>query len=125
VGIGHDVPRIAGCAQVAPNELVQPEPFRAGQLDSAADRRATGDIGQGGGNVIGRFGLEEEGGSGTVPSWVLESAMRPMNSKNCVARRIVLIFISCPFFLTRIAPSRMRYYAASLPRHGARIRRNP
>ena len=30
------------------------------------------------------------GGSETVPSWVLESAMRPMNSKNCVARRIVL-----------------------------------
>lgn len=43
------------------DELVQPEPFRAGQLDGAVDRRALGDIGQGGGNVIGRLGLEVQG----------------------------------------------------------------
>ena len=61
VDIGHDVPRIVGRAQEAPDELVQPEPFGAGQLDGAVDRRALGDIGQGGGNVIGRFGLEEDG----------------------------------------------------------------
>ena len=61
VDIGLDVPRVAGCAQEAPDELVQPEPFGTGQLDGAVDRRALGDIGQGRGNVIGRFGLEVAG----------------------------------------------------------------
>ena len=59
--IGHDLARIVVRAQEVPDELVQPEPFGAGQLDGAVDRRALGDIGQGGGDVIGRFGLEEDG----------------------------------------------------------------
>ena len=60
-GIGYDVPRIFAGAQVAPDELVQLEPFGPGQLDGAVDRCALGDIGQGSGDVIGRFGLEEDG----------------------------------------------------------------
>jgi hypothetical protein len=47
VDIGHDVPRIAGRAQVAPDELVQPEPFGAAQLDGAVDRPVAGDAASG------------------------------------------------------------------------------
>ena len=60
-GIGHHLPRIASLAQVASDELIEPEPLGAGQLDGAVDRRALSDAGQGGGDVIGRLGLEEDG----------------------------------------------------------------
>src|SRR5690348_6350950 len=72
--------------------------------------------------------------SGSWPSarsfWTSFDPIRPVPP-------ITTIFISFPFFPTRIAPARvgytprlpklfrMRYYAASLPRHGARIRRSP
>jgi hypothetical protein len=67
-----------------------PDPARPDAELGAVDRRALGDIGQGRRRRLRPpRAWKYRGGSETVPSWVPESEMRPMNSKNYVARRIV------------------------------------
>ena len=90
VDVGHHPARIVVRAQDAPDELVEAELLGAPQLDDAVDaarsrrcrpvrRRRRRRL---------RAGRARAAGGPSSPS-VLESAMRPMNSKNCVARRIV------------------------------------
>jgi hypothetical protein len=47
--------------QDASRELVETEPIGSGQLNGAVHRCAHGDVGQSGGDVIGRLGLHLHG----------------------------------------------------------------
>jgi hypothetical protein len=87
--IRRHVACVAARAQNAAGELVETEGFGARQLDRAVRRRAHRGDRQRGGDVLGRFWLNQHGWDPNVSPLVLESAMRPMNSKNWVARTIV------------------------------------
>ena len=89
VNVGRHLSPVVACLQDAPGELVEAERLRARELDCVVQRRADRDIGQSADDVIGRLGLNEGGRQPNGVALGARSAIRPMNSKNCVARTIV------------------------------------
>ena len=61
LGVAHDLTRVADRLQIAGDEFVERRPFRAGDLDDAVARRCERHIGDEGGNVVRRDGLEQAG----------------------------------------------------------------
>jgi hypothetical protein len=59
--VAHDLTRVADRLQVPRDNFVERRSFRAGDLDDAVSRRRERYIGNDGGNVIRRDGLEEAG----------------------------------------------------------------
>ena len=60
VDVGDDRPRVVVGAEEVPGRLVESELLGSGQLDDAVHRFGRRNLGQGGGDVIGRFGLDED-----------------------------------------------------------------
>src|SRR5262249_20913462 len=52
-------PRVPGCAQELPHEVVLTDRFGTSQIDRAVERLSEGRIGHGGGDVVRRYGLHQ------------------------------------------------------------------
>ena len=61
LGVAHHLTRVADRLQIAGDEFVERRSFRAGDLDYAVSRRRERYIGDVGGNVVRRDGLEQAG----------------------------------------------------------------
>ena len=62
LGVAHDLTRVADRLQIAGDDFVERGSFRAGDLDNAVARRRERHLGDDGGNVVRRDGLEQAGG---------------------------------------------------------------
>lgn len=80
VNVCDHLPCVSFGGQVSSDKLIHAYRFGPRQLDRAVQRLVDCDVGQCGGDVIGRLGLNEHGGQITVLPSMLESAMPPMNS---------------------------------------------
>src|SRR5207244_11815281 len=61
LGVAHDLTRVADRLQIAGHDFVERRSLRAGDLDDAVSRRRERHIGNDGGNVVRRDGLEQAG----------------------------------------------------------------
>ena len=89
LGVAHHLARVADSLQIAGDDFVERCSFRAGDLDDAVSRRRQRYLGDDGGDVVRRDGLEQDGRKPDYVSFPLESAMPPRNSMNWVERMMV------------------------------------
>jgi len=61
LGVAHDLARVADGPEIAGDDFVERRALRAGDLDDAVSRRGERHIGDVGGNVVRRDGLEQAG----------------------------------------------------------------
>jgi hypothetical protein len=83
------VARVVDRLQIAGDDFVEQCSFRAGDLDDAVSRHREHHLGDDGGNIARRDGLEQPAGSLTMFPFVLSAAMLPRNSRNWVERMMV------------------------------------
>ena len=61
--VAHDLPRIADPFQIASNDLIEGRSFWPGDLDDAVSWLCERRVGDGGGDIVRRDGLNETGGA--------------------------------------------------------------
>jgi hypothetical protein len=87
--VPHDRAGVVMRHELLAHDFVKRDSVGAGQFNGSIQRLRHGDFSQVSGEVVREDGLKQRDARWTVCPLVASSAMRPTNSKNCVARTIV------------------------------------